>query len=115
MHLSQEDIVNKKLVLNNKIDLGAINSYIINQNKRLAIVLKYANGLADRKRQTLLYNLLEWMKGKVMKHIGLIFTTTDFNIFTHFEKRIKSRMTTKFVVIHRPTPAKVIEILQRRL
>lgn len=69
----------------------------------------------EYRKQILLYNLLEWILTDIKKMVGLVFTTRLIYFVDKFEKRVRSRLAAKQLVVHRPNPENILHLLARRV
>eukprot|EP00919_Chromeraceae_sp_WS-2016_P080230 GHVR01189784.1.p1 GENE.GHVR01189784.1~~GHVR01189784.1.p1 ORF type:complete len:125 (-),score=9.04 GHVR01189784.1:302-676(-) len=79
------------------------------------IIIKNADRLIDYKKQLLLYNILEWMKTNVKKYVGIAFITKLLCFTDKFEKRVKSRLTSKTVTLYRPKAKAILQAIAARI
>ena len=64
-------------MLNDEIKFSELNPHIKKSKKNFVFLIKNAEKLAEMKKQTIFYNLLEWMKSDIKDYIGIVFTTKN--------------------------------------
>lgn len=69
---------------------------------KVVLVIKNCDQLVEKKKQTILYNLLGWIKDDVQAQIGLVLITRRLDFLEKLEKRVKSRMNGKMVFLAGP-------------
>jgi Cdc6-like AAA superfamily ATPase len=117
------DLIDKKIVINETINFKELNHIIANPPKdkdkeplKFVIVIKYAEKLAEQRKQLLLYTIFEWLNNTTIRQYLTIVLTTRLITFSDLlEKRIKSRINSSILWLGRPTPPKIVEILVKRL
>lgn len=79
------DELSKKLIIDDSVNLKELDKYIIEkQDVKLILVIKNSQHLVNNKRQVLLYNLSEWMKGPVGEQLGIVFITRKLDFVDRF-------------------------------
>lgn len=106
--------IDKKIIYNENIKFGELNHIIQQQNQQFVFLIKNAEKLVEFKKQILLYNLLEWI-ADIKEFIGLAFITKHFQFVDRFEKRIKSRLNAKSLVLTRPDGRVIIQLIKKRI
>ncbi|EQC37113.1 hypothetical protein SDRG_05340 [Saprolegnia diclina VS20] len=64
----------------------------------------------SKAKQLLLYNLLDWMQTKDVR-IGLLGVSSNFNIISQLEKRVKSRFSNFQIVVLRQPMKSILQLL----
>lgn len=85
------------------------------RQEKLLVVVTCAEKLTEMKKQTILYNLLEWIKGEVGERVALYLITSDCNFMQRLEKRVKSRLTAAFTFWQLPSAEAVLGVMGRRV
>lgn len=65
-----------------KFDL--LNDHIISSGKKFVFAIKKCEKIAEMKKPTLFYNLIEWVNGPMKPYLGLAFLSRAF----HFTDRL---------------------------
>jgi Cdc6-like AAA superfamily ATPase len=63
----------------------------------------------EKKKQVILYNLLDWIKTDIKEQIGYALITRRLDFIDKLEKRVKSRMNAKMVFLLGPRDERVIK------
>ena len=88
------------------------------------IVIKNPEKLAEQPRPMLIYNVLEWIntnmgvhsKNKQNSHdLTFVLISRDVRFFDNSEKRVKSRMNIPLLFLPRSKPAKIKELILKRI
>lgn len=96
--------LDKRTVANENIKFADLNGPIKEKGVPIVILIRNAERLVEFRKQILLYNLLEWILTDIKKMVGLVFTTRLIYFVDKFEKRVRSRLAAKQLVVHRPNP-----------
>ncbi len=91
------------MITNDNIDFDKLNPYIEKGNLKFVIVIKNGEHLVGFKKQTMLYNLFEWMmSSSIQERGGLVILTRNLMLIDRFEKRVRSRFQGNRLTIFRP-------------
>ena len=70
----------------------------------------------ETRKQIILYNLSEWLKGDIKEKVGVILVTRKLNFNEKLEKRVRSRLNERYITIFGPREADVVKkIIDKRL
>lgn len=108
--------MSKSMIISDGINLKSLDNPILQrQDLKFIIVIKNCDVLVEKKKQIILYNLLEWIKGDVKNQIGFALLTRRLDFIERLEKRIKSRMSYKMIFLVGVRDEKIIKqaILKR--